>query len=123
MIAYLSSDTPPDVTDPNIRAFLWHNIWWIGGAAGTLVSMRWVVGRFVYTSLLKEMQFRLKAYEKDLKVANEKLEHASRQAGAEGRRRQEEIEQGVRVEKQKSAMQTLGVVLQSLPTRRAAQLQ
>jgi hypothetical protein len=109
---FLGPDTAPDLTDPNIRAFLWHNIWWIIGTTGTLIATGWIVGRFVYTSLLKETQFRLSAYEKDLKAANEKLEHASRDVEAAHRKRQKEIEQGVRVEKQKNRMQTVGVMLQ-----------
>jgi hypothetical protein len=114
LLVIFGPDTAPDLTDPAIRAFLWHNIWWIIGTTGTLIGMGWIVGRFVYTSLLKETQFRLSAYEKDLKAANEKLEHASRDVETVHRKRQNEIEQGVRVEKQKNAMQTVAVMLQIL---------
>lgn len=113
-VFFLGPDTSPDLTDPSIQAFLWRNIWWIIGTTGTLIGTGWIVGRFVYTSLLKETQFRLSAYEKDLKAANEKLEHASRDVEAAHRKRQKEIEQGVRVEKQKNRMQTVGVMLQVL---------
>jgi hypothetical protein len=113
-LAILAPDTAPDLTDPAIRAFLWHSIWWIVSTTGALIGMGWIVGRFVYTSLLKETQFRLNAYEKDLKAANDKLEHASRDVEAAHRKRRNEIEQGVRVEKQKNAMQTVGVMLQTL---------